>query len=63
VSSSVYRVTWRPGSDELLGVCHCGAEHLADDPIELWTWLFGHPLGHDQMPAAHPQPVGTGVRR
>jgi hypothetical protein len=63
MTSSVYRVTWRPGTDELLGVCHCGAEHLADDPIELWAWLLAHPLGHDEMSAALQQPVGTGVGR
>jgi hypothetical protein len=27
-------------------VCHCGAEHVADDPIEVWSWLLAHPDGH-----------------
>jgi len=50
MSEVVYRVHWRPGSDTLLGTCHCGAEHLADDPIELWTWLLAHPAGHEPFP-------------
>ena len=41
-----YRVEWRPGTDELLGYCHCGATHSALDPIELWQWLLSHPVGH-----------------
>jgi len=45
---TVYRVHWVLGTDLLLGVCHCGAEHTADDPVELWEWLLGHPVGHDR---------------
>ncbi|WP_330249514.1 hypothetical protein OG874_24700 [Nocardia sp. NBC_00565] len=41
-----YRVEWYPGTDQLLGVCHCGATHVADDPIEVWQWLLAHPAGH-----------------
>ncbi len=45
----VYRVHWRPGTDRLVGVCHCGAEHEAGDPVELWEWLLAHPDGHDPV--------------
>jgi hypothetical protein len=44
----VMLVHWVPGSDTLLGVCHCGAQHLAQSPIEVWEWLLGHPVGHDE---------------
>lgn len=46
-SAEVYRIDWVPGSDQLHGVCHCGAEHLASDPIAMWEWMLGHPLGHE----------------
>lgn len=49
---SVYRVLWVPGSDSLLGVCHCGAEHLSEDPVDVWSWLLAHPEGHDPAPAS-----------
>jgi hypothetical protein len=41
-----YRVVWVPGTDELVGVCHCGAEHVASSPIDIWAWLLAHPQGH-----------------
>jgi hypothetical protein len=63
VSSPVFRVTWVPGTDELLGVCHCGAEHLANDPIELWAWLLAHPDGHDAIGGPRPEPAAAGVTR
>ncbi len=44
--SARYRIEWRPGTDELLGICHCGADHVSADPIELWEWLLAHPAGH-----------------
>jgi hypothetical protein len=44
---TIYRVTWLPGSDTLRGVCHCGAEREAEDPIEIWSWLLAHPDGHE----------------
>jgi hypothetical protein len=44
---TIYRVTWLPGSDTLRGVCHCGATHVAEDPIEIWSWLLAHPEGHE----------------
>ncbi|NJQ02687.1 hypothetical protein [Streptomyces zingiberis] len=44
--SGVLRVSWMPGSDQLLGVCHCGAEQVAESPAEVWEWLLAHPEGH-----------------
>jgi hypothetical protein len=58
----VFRVHWVPGTDQLSGTCHCGAQCTASDPIELWNWLHGHPVGHGTStgPAAQaeapPQP-------
>lgn len=49
-AGQVYRVEWIPGTDHLLGVCFCGAQHLEADPIALWEWLYGHPRGHDLLP-------------
>ncbi len=43
---TVYRIHWRPGTDVLLGICHCGAEQSAEDPVALWDWLLAHPVGH-----------------
>jgi len=43
---TVHRIHWKLGTDVLLGVCHCGAEHESEDPVELWEWLLGHPVGH-----------------
>lgn len=51
-----YRIEWLPGSDELLGRCHCGAQRTGEDPIQLWQWLLGHPDGH-QPPAVAEQPA------
>ena len=39
----VLRVDWLPGSDRLRGLCHCGAEAEAEDPIAMWEWLLAHP--------------------
>ncbi|SCF22426.1 hypothetical protein [Micromonospora chokoriensis] len=52
----LYRVRWLPGTDILRGSCHCGAERLAEEPIELWEWLLGHPRGHQAaaVPASDP---------
>jgi hypothetical protein len=63
VSDVVFRVTWRPGTDTLLGTCHCGAEHLADDPIELWAWLLAHPAGHEPIATSSRVPAGSGAAR
>ncbi|TDC55646.1 hypothetical protein E1281_11365 [Actinomadura sp. KC345] len=43
MSTCRLRVEWSPGSDLLTGVCHCGAQHTAEDPAEIWTWLLAHP--------------------
>ncbi|MGV1010083.1 MAG: hypothetical protein ACOYBY_16000 [Dermatophilaceae bacterium] len=43
-------VRWVPGSDTLLGICHCGAQHLAQSPIDVWEWLLAHPVGHGGAP-------------
>jgi hypothetical protein len=45
----VLQVDWVPGSDQLRGRCHCGAEAVADDPVAMWQWLLAHPN--------HPFPV------
>ena len=29
---AIYRVNWVPGTDRLVGTCHCGATAEADDP-------------------------------
>jgi len=63
VSDVVFRVSWQPGADTLLGICHCGAELLADDPIELWAWLLAHPDGHEPIAASAVVPAGTGATR
>lgn len=46
MTGAVFRVHWLPGTDLLRGICHCGAAHEAEDPVELWSWLLGHPDGH-----------------
>ncbi|TMR97173.1 hypothetical protein [Nonomuraea basaltis] len=51
----VFRVVWLPGSDLLLGTCHCGATQVAEGPIEVWEWLLAHPIGHT-VPAAEDVP-------
>lgn len=43
-----YRVDWVLGTDLLHGQCQCGAQRESEDPIELWQWLTGHPVGHGQ---------------
>jgi hypothetical protein len=52
----VFRVHWVPGTDQLSGTCHCGARYTASDPIELWEWLHGHPVGHDASGGGAPAP-------
>jgi len=47
-TGEIYRIDWLPGTDVLHGTCHCGAEHSAEDPIEMWEWMLGHPEGHTQ---------------
>ncbi|WP_307849491.1 hypothetical protein [Qaidamihabitans albus] len=48
---TVHRIHWVLNTDRLLGVCHCGAEHESEDPVELWDWLLAHPDGHERPPA------------
>lgn len=45
-TGTVYRIHWQPGSDILVGVCHCGTQREACDPVELWDWLLDHSGGH-----------------
>jgi hypothetical protein len=52
MTGAVFQVVWTPGTDDLLGICHCGAEHLGQDPVDVWSWLLAHPDGH--QPAAAP---------
>lgn len=54
---NVVRIEWLPGSDTLVGTCHCSAQHEAQDPIAMWTWLLAHPEGHEAAPAAPDAPV------
>jgi hypothetical protein len=51
-SGAVLRVEWLPGTDHLLGTCHCGASYRGQDPVEAWDWLHAHP-GHP----AHADPA------
>ncbi|WFE40897.1 hypothetical protein [Micromonospora sp. WMMD998] len=53
----VYRIHWMPGTDTLRGVCHCGAERVAEEPVELWEWLLAHPRGHRATTAPTPGPA------
>ena len=46
-TGEVYRIDWLPGTDTLHGTCHCGREHTAQDPIEMWEWMLAHPRGHE----------------
>ncbi|MEU1195271.1 MULTISPECIES: hypothetical protein [Streptomyces] len=45
-TGQIYRIDWLPGTDLLHGTCHCGAEHTAHDPVEMWEWMLAHPDGH-----------------
>ncbi|MEU4668163.1 hypothetical protein AB0F91_09370 [Amycolatopsis sp. NPDC023774] len=60
---NVVRIHWKLGTDVLVGVCHCGAEHESEDPVELWDWLLAHPVGHGglSVPVAPPERVATAV--
>ncbi len=61
MSANLYRIVWRPGSDRLLGVCHCGAEREADEPTQLWQWLLGHPQHELELVVERREPVADGV--
>lgn len=45
-TAEVYRIDWLPGTDRLRGICHCGAENVAEDPVGMWEWMLAHPRGH-----------------
>ncbi|MBL1114043.1 hypothetical protein JK364_16830 [Streptomyces sp. 110] len=57
-TAEVYRIDWLPGTDVLHGVCHCGAERTAEDPVELWQWMLAHPNGHHPAGPSEHQPTG-----
>ena len=54
----VLRVSWLPGSDRLLGACHCGAVAEGEDPIAMWEWLSAHPDHPPGGPDVPPAPAG-----
>ena len=60
--TGVVRIEWLPGSDTLVGTCHCGAAHEEQDPVEMWTWLLAHPEGHTPGATAPPTTAGPGDR-
>ena len=51
---NVVRIEWLPGSDLLVGTCHCLAVHEAHDPIAMWDWVLAHPEGHRPGPVTPP---------
>jgi hypothetical protein len=53
----VNRITWLPGTDLLVGTCHCGAKTEADDPVHMWDWLLAHPDHPDHRD--HPERPGS----
>lgn len=57
----VVRIEWLPGTDVLLGTCHCSAQREAQDPVAMWEWLLAHPDGHTAGPGAA-VPVGETPR-
>lgn len=59
----VLRVVWVPGTDRLLGTCHCSARHIAGDPISMWEWLLAHPDGHDLTTEPAAEPTGDPAGR
>ncbi|HEX5201502.1 hypothetical protein ACFQS1_34905 [Paractinoplanes rhizophilus] len=60
IGPKMLRVDWLPGSDQLRGRCHCGAESVADDPVAMWRWLLAHP---DHPSSADPLSSSAGCRR
>jgi len=56
--AELIRVRWLPGSDRLVGTCHCGAETVAEDPVALWEWLLAHP-DHADQPDQPDQPASA----
>ncbi|MFK3983431.1 hypothetical protein ACI2K4_23985 [Micromonospora sp. NPDC050397] len=60
--TGVYRIVWLPGSDRLRGTCWCGTDRDADDPVELWDWLLGHPDQHGDEGSGSGRPAPAGGR-
>ncbi|MGH4035231.1 hypothetical protein ACQB60_40670 [Actinomycetota bacterium Odt1-20B] len=58
MSGDVLRIDWRPDTDLLNGRCHCGARHICDDPVAMWTWLLAHP-DHPTPPREQDTQKGT----
>ncbi|MGC5051547.1 hypothetical protein ACLQ2S_08860 [Micromonospora sp. DT48] len=58
----IYRIHWMPGTDTLRGICHCGAERVAEEPVELWEWLLAHPYGHQPPEVVTPSPPAAPTR-
>jgi hypothetical protein len=56
MGGTICRVVWVPGADRLPGTWHCGGEHAAEDPVEPWQWLVGHP-GHGASEPDGPAPL------
>jgi hypothetical protein len=53
---TVNRITWLPGTDLLVGTCHCGAVAEADGPAAMWDWLLAHPEHPERLGRpAHPR--------
>lgn len=59
---NVVRIEWLPGTDTLVGTCHCTARHEAQDPIAMWEWMLAHPEGHVPGTAAEPAPAAPDTR-
>jgi hypothetical protein len=61
---SVYRIHWVPGTDQLHGVCFCGAQRRFEGPVELWDWLVSHPdhPGHPSDPDHPNAPTGPATQ-
>lgn len=59
VGDEIFSIHWVLGTDQLLGICHCGAERAFDDPIDLWDWLLGHPEGHRPPAEVARNPAGA----
>ena len=59
---NVVRIEWLPGTDTLVGTCHCTARHEAQDPIAMWEWMLAHPEGHVPGGPAEPAPAVPDTR-
>jgi hypothetical protein len=59
---NVVRIEWLPGSDILVGTCHCRAVHEAQDPNAMWEWVLAHPEGHLPGPGTVRSPAPPPAR-